>query len=193
MMLAKSSFSKLDAILAALLIGIVMVSDRAPAQNYPATPNKIKPQTQSAIATLANGNYQFCSQPDANDWRDGVGVCFNFAKVGNHVEGYYGYPHSDNFICVKGEVNGNFITGEALAISWADHQWLNIPKSTFQWDSEGRLTLSQGNIVRTANDEAGRIDWILFRSAALNASGFYRYSTPRMTPPSQLCHWNSRY
>ena len=157
-MLAKSTFSKLSPILAAVVVGIVIVSDRAPAQNSLITPEKIKPQTQSAIATLTNGHYQFCSQPDANDWRDGVGVCFNFAKVGNHVEGYYGYPHSDNFICVKGEVNGNFITGEALAISWADSQWLNIPKSAFKWDSEGRLTLSQGNIVRTANSEEGRTD-----------------------------------
>ncbi len=50
---------------------------------------------QPSIAKLANGNYQFCSQPKPNDWRDGAGVCLNFVKVGDRIGGYYGYPHSD--------------------------------------------------------------------------------------------------
>ncbi|WP_256973546.1 hypothetical protein [Nostoc sp. T09] len=45
------------------------------------------------IADLADKNYQFCTQSDPQDWRDGAGVCFAFAKIGNRVDGYYGYPH----------------------------------------------------------------------------------------------------
>ncbi len=50
--------------------------------------------------------------------------------------------------------------------------------------------MEQGSIIHTINDVEGRIDWILFRKAALNIGGFYQYSSPRMTPPSQLCEWD---
>lgn len=46
-------------------------------------------QTQPAIATLVNGNYQFCTEPPPNDWRTGAGVCFNFTKTGDRASGYY--------------------------------------------------------------------------------------------------------
>jgi hypothetical protein len=151
---------------------------------------KINQNQRYAIANLADGNYQFCSQPDPKDWRVGAGVCFNFGKISDRVDGYYGYPHSDDFICVRGKVNNNLITGEALEISWAVNPWNKIPESTFKWDSEGRLTLSQGSIIRTSNSENGRINWILFPKASLNITGFYQYSSPKMTPPSQLCEWN---
>lgn len=202
-MLFKSIVTKLGIVFTTVLVGTLInndpVQDKAipffqiqnflVAEQLAPIPVNIKDRTQSAIATLTNGNYQYCSQPDPHDWRDGAGVCFNFAKIGDRVNGYYGYPHSDNFICVKGQVNGNLITGEALTISWADNQWRNIPKSAFKWDSEGRLTLSQGNIIRTLNDAEGRTTWILFRNASLNISGFYQYNTPRMKPPSELCEW----
>lgn len=150
-------------------------------------------QASSAIvARLANGKYQFCSKPKPNDWRDGAGVCFNFSKVGNKVDGYYGYPHSDGFICVRGTVTGNSITGEALEISWEGNQRDEIPKSAFYWDTEKRLILSQGKIVRTVNNSMNSTDWILFKRAALNVDGFYQYSTPRMTPVSRLCNWQMK-
>ncbi|MBD6619956.1 hypothetical protein FNW02_30180 [Komarekiella sp. 'clone 1'] len=144
------------------------------------------------IASLANSNYQFCSQPDPKDWRDGAGVCFNFNKTGNRVEGYYGYPHSDHFICIRGAVNGNCIIGEALAISWAGNQWENRPESLLKWDSEGRLTLSQGYLITTLDDNRDDIKWILYRNASLNVEGFYQYNRPRMTSPSQLCDWKAK-
>ncbi len=53
-------------ILVAISFGVLLSSDEANAQN--------------AIATLANGNYQLCSQPKPLDWRNGAGVCFNFTK-----------------------------------------------------------------------------------------------------------------
>jgi hypothetical protein len=147
-----------------------------------------KPQIN--IANLVDGKYQFCSQPDPQDWRVGAGVCANFQKTANQFEGYYGYPHSDNFICIRGNIKGNLITGEAFAILWGRNQENHLPQSTFTWDSEGRLTLSQGNLTRTANHPEDAVQWILYRRALLNIEGFYQYNRPRMTPSSQLCEWH---
>jgi hypothetical protein len=162
-------------ILAAISLGALISSDKAHAQN--------------TIATLANGNYQFCSQPKPQDWRNGAGVCFNFTKTGDLVDGYYGYPHSDDFICVRGLTNGSLVTGEALAISWGGRQWISIPKPEFKWDEEGHLSLKDGKVIRTAMDRGGRTEWILFSHAKLNTDGFYQYQQPLMTSPSQLCDW----
>jgi hypothetical protein len=76
----------------------------------------------TAIGNLENGNYQFCSQPKPNDWRDGAGVCLNFGKVGDRIDGYYGYPHSDVFICIRGSSLDNTITGKALGVFWFTDQ-----------------------------------------------------------------------
>lgn len=140
------------------------------------------------IASLANGNYQFCSQPDPQDWRDGVGVCANFQKIGNRFDGYYGYPHSDSFICIRGEIKNSLIAGKALSILWTDEQNNNLPTSAFKWDSEERLTLSQGKLINAAKHEDD-VQWIVYNQALLNLEGFYQYNRPRMTPVSQLCEW----
>lgn len=146
-------------------------------------------KTQQAISTLVNGNYQFCTAPPPSDWRSGAGVCFNFTKIGDRVNGYYGYPYTDDFICVRGKVKGNLVTGEALMISWLGREWTSIPKTAFKWDEEGRLTIKDGKIIRTTRDMNGRTDWILFGSAKLDTKGFYRYTKLPLTPPSQLCNW----
>ncbi|NWF60875.1 MAG: hypothetical protein HXY43_16855 [Fischerella sp.] len=184
-MLTTSKISGLIVVFAALLGMLTNVA----AQSTSIPVNK-KAKTQTAIATLADGKYQFCSQPDPKDWRDGAGVCLNFTKVDSRIDGYYGYPHSDSFVCLRGEVNGNLITGEALTISSTENELSEIPKSEWKWDSEGRLKLGQGSIIRSLNDEWGRTDWIVFSNAALNIDGLYQYGRPRMTPPSQLCEWN---
>lgn len=144
---------------------------------------------QNAIATLVDGNYQFCSQPKPSDWRSGAGVCFNFVKIGDRVDGYYGYPHSDDSICVRGKVRDGLITGEALATSWGGRQWISIPKTEFKWDEEGHLNLKDGKVIRTATDRGGRTEWILFSHASLNIKGFHQYDRTLMTSPSQLCKW----
>ena len=147
-------------------------------------------QPQQAIATLGNGNYQFCSKPQPQNL-DGAGVCFNFTKIGDRIDGYYAYPHTDDFICLRGEVNGNKFKGEALALSWAGREWINIPKTEFKWDEEGYLSLDHHKIIRSSRGEGrgDRTDWILFRHAMLDTQGFYRYPQPLMTAPSQLCQW----
>ncbi|GAB4201544.1 MAG: hypothetical protein Fur006_54090 [Coleofasciculaceae cyanobacterium] len=137
-------------------------------------------QAQDVIATLPDGNYQFCSQPETKESPFGAGVCFWFRKVNNRVVGDYGYPQSDDSICVSGEIQGNLATGEALAISWPGRVWENIPKSPFYWDEENRLQLHQASTIHTSGTKDERTDWIEFRNAALNLSGFYRYQTVGM-------------
>ncbi|MBE9006128.1 hypothetical protein IQ259_13970 [Fortiea sp. LEGE XX443] len=194
-MLKMSNFLPLAGICATLLAGSLVSNKSLLAQNFRLANQPVN------IASLANGNYQLCSQPDPKDWRDGAGVCFNFSKNGNRVNGYYGYPHSDQFICVRGIVDGDAysnprverITGEGLAIVWDNLQLKNTPEpAEFKWDSEGHLTLSQGNILNTINADEDGAKWILYRKASLNLQGFYQYNRPRMTPVSQLCQWSSQ-
>ncbi len=149
---------------------------------------KQKANTQ-ALSTLANGSYLFCTEPPPSDWRSGAGVCFNFVKSSDRVSGYYGYPYTDDFICVRGKIQGNLVTGEALMVSWRSREWTNIPKIAFKWDEEGRLLLKDGKIIRTTIDRSGRTDWILFGWAKLDPQGFYRSTKSSLTPPSQLCKW----
>jgi hypothetical protein len=188
-MLNISNLVPLAAICAILLAGSLIPTQSLIAQNFGLATQPGK------IASLKNGNYQLCSQADPKDWRDGAGVCFNFSKTGNRVNGYYGYPHSDEFICIRGIVDadacGERILGEGLGIAWDDLPLKNTPESAeFKWDSEGHLTLSKGNILNTVNADEDNAKWILYRKASLNLEGFYQYNRPRMTPVFQLCQWN---
>jgi hypothetical protein len=194
-MLNISNLIPLAGICATLLAGSLISGKYLLAQNFRLATQPLN------IASLVNGNYQFCSQPDPKDWRDGAGVCFNFNKTGNRVNGYYGYPHSDQFICIRGIVDGDAygnprgdrITGEGLGIVWDNLQQRNTPESAeFKWDWQGRLTLSQGNILNTINADKDSAKWIFYRKASLNLQGFYQYNRPRMTPVSQICHWTSK-
>jgi hypothetical protein len=147
------------------------------------------PNAREQIATLINGNYQFCTEPPPRDWRTGAGVCFYFTKISDRVSGYYGYPYTDDFICVRGKVQNNLVIGEALMISWLGREWTRIPKTALKWDEEGHLLLKDGKISRTTSDKSGRTEWILFGSAKLDARGFYRSNKLPLTSPSRLCKW----
>lgn len=157
---------------------------------------------QPILANQPDGSYQLCSDLDPQDWRDGAGVCLNVVKQGNTIDGYYGYPHSDRFICLQGEVSkntlgGEMVTGQGMAISisyrqanaWGGHPWPTIPQEPFTWDDEGYLSLDQGDIVHTEGAGEFQTTWIVFQEAHLNLQGFYFYGDPRMTSPSQLCDW----
>jgi hypothetical protein len=146
--------------------------------------------TQTPIANLANGNYQFCSQPKPNDWRDGAGICLNFAKVGDRIDGYYGYPHSDVFICIRGSSQNDTVTGKALGIIWSSRQPSEIPQNRLEWDVERRLLLGPGKIIHIIRDRDDRENWILFQTATLNVKGLYQYRVSQMTPASKLCDWS---
>ncbi|MEO1149264.1 MAG: hypothetical protein AAFY26_27495, partial [Cyanobacteria bacterium J06638_22] len=47
----------------------------------------IWPTAETVLADLADGAYQFCTEPDPEDWHDGAGVCLNLVKQGTTVEG----------------------------------------------------------------------------------------------------------
>jgi hypothetical protein len=147
-------------------------------------------QDQLTVSALADGDYQFCSQPDPRDWRDGAGVCFNFTKKDRAIDGYYGYPHSDSFVCIQGQVTGNSIVGKALALSWPGQDGFAIPPTEFVWDLEGHLNLNQGEIRRQSGKDELQESWIAFKRAKLDISNFYRYSAPRMKPITELCDWD---
>ncbi|MBE7384766.1 MAG: hypothetical protein F6J95_025545 [Leptolyngbya sp. SIO1E4] len=148
-----------------------------------------QPTTEALLVHLADGAYQFCTEPDPLDWRDGAGVCLNFVKQGTTFQGYYGYPHSNSFVCLRGQLSEDWLQGEGLVLAWAGQTWPEIPQEEFIWDTEGRLYLSQGEIVHSEKSDEGWVCWILFRQARLNLEGLYRYATPRMVSPTQLCDW----
>lgn len=143
----------------------------------------------TTLADLPDGAYQLCTEPEPQDWRNGAGVCLNVVKQGLGVSGYYGYPHSSHFICLRGELSAENLAGQALFISWSAHEWTEIPQEAFFWDEEGRLSLDQCSIIPgedTAAEEG--VNWIIFQQANLNTQGLQPYSSPRMRPPEQLCN-----
>lgn len=87
--------------------------------------------TEDYLSGLPDGAYQLCTEPDPEDWTDGAGSCLNIVKQGQFASGYYGYPHSSNFICLRGEISETFLVGEALFISWSAHRWTNFPDEAF--------------------------------------------------------------
>jgi hypothetical protein len=157
----------------------LMRADRQPMEGKP------------AVATFPDGHYQLCSKPDPMDWRDGAGVCFNFKKTGQTIEGYYGYPHSDEFVCIRGTATTNLIRGEGLALSWPGAVWYKVSDSELTWDAEGHLKIVQGKVVHSAGEGEDRIDWLRFHQVVLDVSGLYRYRSPKMTSPSVLCDWKN--
>lgn len=142
-----------------------------------------------ALSVLPDGAYQFCTEPALkNDWKDGAGACLTLVKQGTTGSGYYGYPHSESFICLEGQVSETGLSGSGTAFSWPGHPWSNIPETSFYWDDESRLSLAEGDWVR----QEGEISWIIFQQAVLNTEGMYQYATPQMTPPEQLCDWKPK-
>ena len=156
------------------------------------------PSIAQSLGTLTDGDYQWCTQPPPSDWRDGAGVCLRFLKRSNQIRGYYGYPHSDRFICLQGQVStdpvkGDRVVGQAMDIAWAGEDWSEIPKQPFTWDEEGHLNLANGKLVSTTPDRAGGMRWIVFEAAQLEMKGFYAYPKAKMTPVEQLCSpWMKR-
>ncbi len=141
------------------------------------------------LASLADGHYQLCTEPPPDDWRDGDGVCLNIFKQGRQLEGYYGYPHSSRFVCLRGQISGTQFQGEGMIISWSAHPWTDIPQTAFTWDDEARLMLVEGRVAHEEGTGEEQTRWIVFPAATLDLRNLYRYPSPQMTPPTQLCNW----
>lgn len=168
------------------------------------TPIDLTPgfSAQNSLNELPDGTYQLCTEPDPEDWRDGAGSCLNIVKQGQFASGYYGYPHSSHFICLRGDISETSLVGEALFISWSAHRWTNLPEEAFTWDAENRLVLASGTLIpstetvasaaiRTTIDiDSEPIEWVTFEQARLDTQGLYLYPSPRMTSPNQLCDWS---
>lgn len=144
-----------------------------------------------SLESLADGNYQVCSKPDPEDGRDGDGVCFNFAKRGDFIDGYYGFPHSGTYVCVQGRTERNRVIGQGLALSWPGHPWPPIKSSQYTWRLDQHLTLQNGYVVRSVREPFGRVNWIRFDEVQLDMDGFYQYPTVKMRSPTQLCDWET--
>jgi hypothetical protein len=133
------------------------------------------------LAQLEDAAYQFCSEPEPQDWRQGAGVCFWFKKSGNEVVGIYGYPHTGRYVdCISGSLERQSMVGEAVAIASSAEDWPQLPRRGLTWDDEGHLRLGSGKIVHREKHPATTLDLVHFRSAVLNLRGFYRYSSAKV-------------
>lgn len=142
----------------------------------------------SVIADLPDGTYQFCSEPAPQDWQVGAGVCLNFEKQGNALEGYYGYPHSAEFVCLKGQLSDEVFSGQGAMFVWAGE----LPtEGAASWEADHRLSLrsplSRNYFAGSKDIDDGLENWMVFQEVTLNTQGLVAYENPRMTPPNQLC------
>ncbi len=143
----------------------------------------------SSLAPLEDGRYQLCSQPEPDDWRDGAGVCLRLQKLGRFVQGYYGYPHSDNFICLQGYLQDTTLRGQAAApVGWG-WSYLDNPNVEFFWDQEQYLQL-RGKDSQQRLDQTTGYHWVLLPQATLDIKALHIYSTVQMRSPDDLCPWS---
>jgi len=147
----------------------------------------ISQPVERSLATLADGDYQLCTEPEPQDWHDGNGACLNIVKQGTFIEGYYGYPHSERFVCLQGQITEDRFHGDGFVISWTGHPWTTVPQTAMIWDTEGRLSLAEASVTR----QDGDVRWISFQQADLDMRALYLYTSPRMNSPDQVCDWRS--
>lgn len=175
----------------ALIVGMPLIVGLSTIYSHQAQSNP--------LSRLGNGRYQMCSQPPPKDWQQGAGVCLVFRKqndssrVGqgaNRIEGYYGYPHSDAFVCLRGAINRTQLTGQGYLVSWEGSPWSNSSTKPFFWDREQHLLLEQGKQIRSQPQSRSEMDQILFQKATLNLRSFYLYQDSQMISPEQLCDWS---
>ncbi len=174
-------------LIVAMLVGLGgggLVFDRE-AQVQAKSPTQSR-TNQGKISALADGDYQQCSQPESKDL-DGAGVCLRFQKAGQRIAGYYGYPHSDRFVCLEGNIQGDRVVGKAHLFSWAGEKWPDIPVAPFLWDEEGHLTLEGWKSKPLGGQGEEAMTLITFERAVLDVAGFYQYSRPKMSAPGSLC------
>ena len=179
-------------ILAMMGIPLIVTTVSSPMNvtEHPSVPTLATSQTWR-LELLADGNYQVCSLPEPKDGRDGDGVCFTFAKRGEYVDGYYGFPHSGTYICVQGKAEQNRVRGQGLALSWPGHPWPPITTSQYTWRLDQHLTLQNGYVVRSVREQSGRVNWLRFDEVKLDMDGFHQYPTVKMRSPTQLCDWQT--
>lgn len=152
----------------------------------------ISPSAEILLTKLADGAYQFCTEPVPDNWLDGAGACLNIVKQGTAIDGYYGYPHSNRYVCLRGQVSEDWFSGEGLLIAWSGEYEAGIPEAELNWGQKTRLYLGQESEIYLEGIGEDQVSWILFEQTRLNMQGFYLYPSPKMTPPTQLCEWRNK-
>lgn len=148
-----------------------------------------KEMPSSSIGSWNNGRYQLCTELEPQDWRDGAGVCAVFSKMDRRWDGYFGYPHSDRFICLRGMVVEDLFRGQALTLTWVDSQNPSLASLEKDWQMEERIHVQQAKILRTEPAEDGWVVWVKFEKVTLDLKGMHRYAKAKMRSPSELCNW----
>lgn len=142
--------------------------------------------TSFSLASLDDGNYQFCSKPEPQDGRDGDGVCFIVAKLGDRLDGYYGYPHSEMYVCIRGRAEGNQVSGYGLVLFWS-----TITTSEFTWQLDPRLMLQNGSVIRSQIGYHEELYWVQYDDLKLNIDGFHQYPIAKMHASPKMCEWKT--
>ena len=139
------------------------------------------------LVQMPDGQHQLCSEPEPEGFLMGAGICYWFNKSGNQLTGYYGLPHSGEFVdCLSGTIQDEKVVGKALEISWHGDPFPGeLDSKSFQWES---LTLSSGSVEYKSTGKFGEISLIRFDKAELTLRDFYKYSPRKAqqmnTPPS---------
>jgi hypothetical protein len=169
---------------------VAQSSDVASPGTAPLRLTEAQSSAQEPLADLPDGHHQLCSEPDPEDWRDGAGVCLDFSKQDRYIQGYYGYPHSSDFVCLQGELDSlGIVQGEGHLLIWGETTADAIPSGRFAWDSEGHLNLDDAGPLRQVGEGHFPLYLVLFREAELNTDRFYHYPLPRMKSHLDLCDW----
>ncbi|MFE4106507.1 hypothetical protein [Almyronema epifaneia] len=144
--------------------------------------------SQFTIESLANGNYRFCSDRPPTDVQRVSGVCFRFRKQGEAIVGNYYYPYEGSSLCVKGQVNGNTVTGQGVERLGenSDRSLFDLPQDRSAWRSDTFddtfLQVGRSQLVLQGEQP----DHIRYRSLLLNLNNFYWFNAGTVLPP-QSC------
>ncbi|MBW4576604.1 MAG: hypothetical protein KME08_15120 [Aphanothece sp. CMT-3BRIN-NPC111] len=170
-------------IFAASLISAVLVGSAGSALSA-----QVKPEPtnrQYTIESLPDGNYKFCSQTSSTKEML-TNPCFWFGKQGDRVVGQYFYPYTEASICIKGQVNKDTVTGQALENLWGLSEPPQ-PKSLKQKGNEKDSYLKVGldKISKVSrSDVAGDYSaQAHYSSAILHLADFYPNNASNALPP----------
>lgn len=118
------------------------------------------------LSNLPNGNYRLTSVAfpfpivSTQDLLEVDTTVFLFRKRGNSIVGTFGYPETDNNVCISGTLEGNVVTGQASLGST-------------------EATVPQSNALRISGQEMGGRSM----DAVLNLNEFSRINAGAVLPP----------
>ncbi|MEL6157761.1 MAG: hypothetical protein AAFR18_00905 [Cyanobacteria bacterium J06627_32] len=146
----------------------------APETPIPEVPApETSPEDGPNLAALPNGNYRVVSADFPNrivtdaELVDAGGTLFLFRKSGNQITGTFSYIDSELSACVTGTLDGNQVTGEAIAAEFA----------SLEADKESRF-LGPGSFLElTSHLGEGR-----FERAVLDLEGFSQINSGTRLP-----------